>query len=120
MEINEKRREERNTYEISEGAYVELKVPGDHQTYKMYDLKVNDCSRYGLGMLISQEDFDLLRILQEGDKLQNMAFFSTWTVNRVEGVVRHKTKIEEGKYKGCYIVGIKSEDIIDHCKPEVH
>ena len=120
MEIKEKRRENRTTYEIPENAYVELKVPREPKTYKMYDLKLNDCSRYGLGMLITQEDFDLLPTLKEGDKLQNMAFFSTWAVSKVDGVVRHKNKIEEGEYKGCYILGVRSENIIEHCKPEVH
>ena len=120
MEIKEKRREDRTTYDIPESAYVELKVQREPKTYKMYDLKVNDCSNYGLGMLITQADFDSLRTLQEGDKLQNIAFFSTWTVNKLDGIVRHKTKIEEGEYKGCYILGIRSKDIIEHCKPEVH
>ena len=120
MEFNEKRREGRTIYEMPDSAYVELKVPREPKTYKMYDLKVNDCSRYGLGMLITKEDLDLLQTLKQGDKLQNIAFFSTWTVNKIDGVVRHKTKIENGEYKGCYILGIRSENIIEHCKPEVH
>ncbi len=63
MELNEKRREGRTIYEMPDSAYVELKVPREPKTYKMYDLKVNDCSRYGLGMLITQEDFNLLQTL---------------------------------------------------------
>ena len=86
---------------MPDNAYVELKVPREPKTYKMYDLKVNDCSRYGLGMLITHEDFDLLQTLKQGDKLKNISFFTTWTVNRIDGVVRHKTKVEDGEYQGC-------------------
>ena len=118
MQFNEKRREDRITYEFPESAYVELKVKKEPKTYKMYGLKVNDCSRHGLGMLITQEDFDLLQLLKGGDELQNMAFFSPWTVLEIDGTVRHKTKIEEGEYKGCYIMGIQSQDIIEPCKPK--
>ena len=120
MEFKEKRREGRTIYEMPDSAYVELKVPRESKTYKMYDLKVNDCSRYGLGMLITKEDLDLLQTLKQGDKLQNIAFFSTWTVNKIDGVVRHKTKIENGEYKDCYVLGVKSEDVIEHCSPGVH
>ena len=78
-------------------------------------MKVNDCSNYGLGMLITQEDFDLLRMLQEGDKLQNIAFFSTWTVNKLDGVVRHKTNSLKhafpGDRKGEIEIELKLNDI---------
>ena len=35
---------------------------------------------------------------------------------KVQGVVRHKSKIREGKYSGCYILGIESPDITDSYK----
>jgi len=84
MAMGEKRREERNVYESQESVYVELKVESEPNTYQTYDLKVNDCSRYGLGMLITQEDFDVLRSIREGDTLRNMVFFFHLERNQCE------------------------------------
>jgi hypothetical protein len=36
-----------------------------------------------------------------------MTFYSESLMVRMDAVVRHKTKIEVGKYRGCYIVGIE-------------
>jgi len=33
----------------------------------------------------------------------------------VNGTVKHRTKIDLGKYKGSYILGIESPEIIDSC-----
>ncbi len=71
-------------------------------------------------MLITQRDFDLLKIVKEGDILQDMTFFATWTMIKVDGTVRHKSKIEEGEHKGCYVMGIQSQDIIESCRPKEH
>ena len=35
----------------------------------------------------------------------------------MNGTVRHKVKINEGKYKGSYLLGIESHEIIDSCEP---
>ncbi|MBW1803243.1 MAG: hypothetical protein JRJ85_21250 [Deltaproteobacteria bacterium] len=120
MENREKRREDRATYETDESAFVEFKVKKDTLSYKHYDLKVNDCSKYGLGILIPQKDMDILQLLKRGDQLQNMTFFSFWTVLKVNGTVQHQTEITAGQNKGCYIIGIKSDDRIEHCKAFVH
>jgi hypothetical protein len=36
---------------------------------------------------------------------------------KVDGVVRHKTQIKEGKYSDCYILGVESPDIAESYKP---
>ena len=118
VEIMEKRREERFVYEDPEKAYVELQVRKGFDKPKVYDLKVNDCSRTGLGMLVTQNDFDLLRILNKGDLLQDMSFFATWSVFKVDGRVQHTTRIEEGENKDSYILGVESQDTISNCRPE--
>ena len=118
MEIKENRKEERVIYETSEAAFVEFKLIKNFQAFKQYDLQVKDCSKYGFSILVTQKDFDLLQFIKEGDKLENIIFFSTWTLVRVNGIVRHKTKVEHGEYRNCYIIGIKSENIMEYCKPE--
>jgi len=121
FEIGEKRRMERVRYEIPEFVYAEFRVRRDDpQKDKSYALKVMDCSRRGLGMVVTPKDFDLLNEVKVGDKLHNMAFFAEWAMIRVNGTVRHRTKILDGKYKGCYVLGIESPEILESCMPVRH
>ena len=120
MDVEEKRRQDRIPYEKPEFVSVEFRAGKGAEKDKVYDLNVIDCSGTGLGILITQRDFDLLKIVKEGDILRDMTFFATWTMITVDGTVRHKTKIEEGKHKGCYVMGIQSQDIIESCRPKEH
>jgi hypothetical protein len=117
MEIEENRKEERIRYQIPEFVYVEFKLGKKHKEEKVYNLKVMDCSNNGLSMVVTKKDFDLLQKVDEGEKLKDMTFFATWAMINVDGTVRHKSKIEDGKYKGCFMLGIETPDIIDSCKP---
>ena len=117
IKIEEKRREERYTYETPEFISVEFRVGKKSKKDKLYGLNVLDCSKYGLGLLITQKDFDLLELLHKGDKLEDITFFATWAMIKVKGTIRHITKFEDGKYKNCYLLGIESPDIIETCKP---
>jgi hypothetical protein len=118
MNIKEKRKSDRFVYDIPESVYAELKVRKESDKKESYDLKVKDCSKDGLGMLITQKDFDLLHVLKKGDTIKDISFFATWSVFKIDWIVQHKTKVEEGEDKGCYILGIKSQDIISNCRPE--
>lgn len=116
LEIEEKRREERFLYEAPELVSVEFKVEkGPHQG-KVYELGVFDCSSHGLGILVTEKDFDLFDGIRVGDELLDIIFYATWARISVNGIVRHRTKIAEGRYKGSYILGIESHDIIESCK----
>lgn len=117
MKIEENRMDERIKYEIPEFVYVEFKLGKKPKEEKVYNLKVMDCSKNGLGMVVTQKDFELLKMVDEGEKLKDMTFFATWAMINVDGTVRHKSKIEDGKYKGCFMLGIETPDIIDSCKP---
>jgi hypothetical protein len=117
IQIAEKRVEERFTYETPEFVSVEFRLGENVKKDKLYTLNVLDYSKQGLGLLITQKDFDLLELLHKGDKIEDIAFFASWTMIKVSGAVRHITKFKDGKYKGCYILGIESPDIIENCKP---
>ena len=65
-------------------------------------------SSYGLGLLITEKDFNLLQILDPGDKIQEITLFAASILTKADAVVRHKTKIEDGKYKDDYILGLES------------
>jgi len=117
IQIAERRKEERSTYETPEFVSIEFRLGKGVKNGRLYELNVFDYSKHGLGLLITQKDFDLLRLLRKGDKIEDISFFASWTMIKVSGIIRHITKIEDGKYKGCYILGIESPDIIESCKP---
>jgi hypothetical protein len=117
VKIGEKRRGERIPYEISEFITAEFRLGKKTKKDKLYDLNVLNRSRHGLGMIITQKDFDLLKILHKGDKIADISFFTSWSIVKVDGIVRHITKIEEGEYQGSYHLGIESVDIIESGKP---
>lgn len=64
-------------------------------------------------MLVTKKDFDLLEILKEGDELQDLELYAPTAVVKVTGTVRHKTKLEEPKYEGCYVLGIKLDETLE-------
>ena len=113
MEDEENRRWERFKYKLPESVYVEFQLGKTPKKTKVYDLKVMDYSRSGLGIVVTQKDSELIQMLDEGHKLKDITFCTSWTMSKVDGTVRHKSKIEDGKYKDCYILGIESSDIID-------
>jgi hypothetical protein len=117
IQIAEKRVEERFTYETPEFVSVEFRLGNNGNEDKLYELNVFDYSKYGLGLLITQKNVNLLKLMHKGDRIEDITFFASWTMIKVSGTVRHVTKIDEGKYKGCYILGIESPDIIESCKP---
>jgi len=117
IEIAEKRVEERIVYERPEFISVEFRLGKRAKEDKLYKLNVLNCSNHGLGIIIPPKYFNLLKKINVGDKLEDITFYATWTMINVNGTVRHKTKINEGKYMGSYILGIESPEIIESCKP---
>ncbi|MFC1533355.1 hypothetical protein ACFL7M_08340 [Thermodesulfobacteriota bacterium] len=117
IEIEEKRREERFLYENGGFVSVEFRLGEKSKDDKLYELNVFDCSKHGLCIIIPQKYFDLLQKIKVGDKLENITFYSARARINVDGTVRHKTKIDEGKYKDSYLIGIESPGIIEDCKP---
>ena len=115
MDPSDKRRDTRHSYDIPDFVSVQFRL-GDSE--KTYELNVVDCCRNGIGLLITKKDLDILQKVKRGDKIHDMSFFASWTMITVDGTVCHQTKIEKGKFKGCCLMGIKSDDFIESCKPE--
>ena len=112
VRIEERRKEERVVYEVPELFSVQFNLGNGHRKGRVYDLNVHDSSGHGLGLLITEKDFDLLDMVNIGDRLYDIIFFAREAIIRGNGRVRHKTKIGEGKYKGCYVMGIETGDIV--------
>jgi hypothetical protein len=118
IEIVDKRVEERISFGISDFVAAEFTLGKGSKKEKRYEVNVMDCSRHGLGLIITQKDLDLLKRLNIGDRIEKMMFFAPRSMIKVNGNVRHITKIESGEYKGCYQVGIESDDIINASSAE--
>jgi hypothetical protein len=117
LEIEERRREERVTYEEPESVSVQLRLGKGRKQERVHNLPVHNCSRHGLALLITQDDLELLHMLKKGERVNRMMFYTGWAVIEVNGRVAHKTEIETGEHRGCYLVGIESDAVIEYCKP---
>lgn len=120
MDINENRKDDRVKYGQPEFIYAELNLGKSSPVEKICDLKVIDSSKYGIGLIVTQKDFDILQVINEGDTLKDISFFAEWTMIRIDGTVRHKSRIGEGKYQGCYVLGIESPKFIQSNRPVKH
>jgi len=109
----ERRREKRHLYDMPDFVSVEFSIMGKD---KVYDLGVMDCSMHGLGILITKKDFDLVRLVKPGDRIRDIVLYSENARIKVDGVVRHLTKMSTGKYKDSYVMGIESPEVIESCK----
>jgi len=109
----ERRREKRRIYDMPDFVSVEFSIMGKD---KVYDLGVMDCSMHGLGILITKKDFDLVRLVKPGDRIRDIVLYSESARIKVDGVVRHLTKMSTGKHKDSYVMGIESPEVIENCR----
>ncbi len=109
----ERRREKRRIYDMPDFVSVEFSIMGKD---KVYDLGVMDCSMHGLGILITKKDFDLVRLVKLGDRIRDIVLYSETARIKVDGVVRHLTKMSTGKHKDSYVMGIESPEVIENCR----
>ena len=116
LDIEDKRSNERHTYELPDFVSAEFTINKGTSEEKTYELDVLDCSRHGLGLVIDQNNIDLIQKIKTGTVIKEITFYATWAMIKVTGIVQHITKIEEGKYKNGYLLGIESRDIIESCK----
>jgi len=93
-------------------ANLTMRISGTQE--KSYDLKVFDVSEKGVGLLVSEEQSHLLERTGIGDKLKGVELYAIWTMIRVDGTVRHKSKVREGEYSGYHILGIELDEKLEH------
>jgi len=108
LELEEKRREERITVEFPDvlSAVFELAVgPEKDQSYELNILNYSD---HGLGLLVPEKDFGLLQMLGPGDRISEITILAKPGLMHMDGIVRHKTKIKDGRHKENYVLGLES------------
>jgi hypothetical protein len=75
-------------------------------------LNILNYSDHGLGLLVAEKDFNLLQMLNPGDRILEITIFAEPALIHMDGIVRHKTRIEDGRFRGDYILGLESNTII--------
>lgn len=116
IELEEKREADRISFDIPKSASAILRVADKrNDSEQLHEMGVINCSGQGLGLLVKEEDFDLLQIFNPGDRLSGIRLLSGMSVTELDGTVRHKTEIEDGEYRGNYILGLESDAAIDCC-----
>ena len=113
--MEEKRNEDRITLESPELLSAVLRLATETEKAKLCELSVLNYSSRGLGLLIAEKDFHLLQVLKPGDKIPVITLFSASTLTTLNGVVKHRTKIRTGTYKGSYILGLEMNAAVEEC-----
>lgn len=112
IEIKENRSELRSIYEIMGFVAAKFSLKKSPKKDKIYNLGIYNYSRNGLGLLITEEDIELCKLLKKEHRISDITFFTEEAMIKVDGTVKHITKIKNGINKGSYLLGIKSSAII--------
>jgi hypothetical protein len=115
IEYTKTQGEEKYAHEMPEYVSVDFELRKEGGTSKVYSLNVLDCSSHGLDILITNKDFELVKILKPGKELKDISFYTESNVIKVDGIIRHITKIGAGKYQGFYVMGVESTKMIETC-----
>jgi c-di-GMP-binding flagellar brake protein YcgR len=113
VKLADRRSYERDCGKIPVFLYAILALHKGAKSSATYELEIINRSAYGIGMLVTKKDFHLLETLKEGDELQDLELYAPTAVVKVSGSVRHKTKLEETKYQGSYVLGIKLNETLE-------
>jgi pSer/pThr/pTyr-binding forkhead associated (FHA) protein len=116
IEVKENRSNPRSIYEIMGFVAAEFTLNKGPNKDKTYNLDVLNCSKNGLGLLITKKDFELTKLLKKNYRIPDITFFSEEAMIKVDGTVKHITKIKDGENKGSYLLGLESSAIINSCK----
>ncbi len=112
LELEEGRREERITLDAPEVISAVFYLGTDPEEYQSYELNILNYSDHGVGLLVTDKDSGLLQMLNPGDRIPEITIFAEPGLIHMDGTVRHKTRIEAGKHRGNYILGLESNTII--------
>ena len=110
IRVTERREHERDTQDMPEFVSARFTLGRDDNTY---ELEVVDYSANGVGLLVTEKDFDVLEKIKVGAKLKNLVLYAKWTTVMVEGTVAHKTKVKGGN---TYIVGVRLDEMLETMK----
>jgi hypothetical protein len=80
---------------------------------RVYDFGVFDVSENGVGLLVGEGLSGWLERIGIGDRLKEVELYTRWSIVRMDGTVRHKSKVREGKYSGYRLLGIELDEKLE-------
>jgi hypothetical protein len=95
-------------------AKAKIRVREGGSQENVYDLRVFDVSENGVGMLVGEELFNWLERIGIGDRLKGLELSAPWTIVKVDGTVRHKSKMRRGRYSSFHLLGIELDEKLEH------
>jgi hypothetical protein len=107
-------RYERGTSEAPLFRDARLTMKNGEGQVKDYDFKVFDVSEQGVGILAGEDMQEFLQAVEIGHKIEDLELLAAWMTIKVSGTVKHKSKINDGKYSGHYLVGIQLDERLEH------
>ena len=110
IQIEDKRGEERIENDLTKFLSAEFTLEGNSTVYQ---LKAINLSSHGIGLIVDKKYFDLLDKINVGDTIKDLRLFLTIATLTIDGTVMHKTPMNRDELKGSYILGIKSDFIVD-------
>jgi len=110
IQLQEMRREQRITDGMTKILSAEFSLEDEG---KNYQLSVVNLGSAGLGLIVEKKDFDLFEKISVGDRIKDMSVFLPVATMTTEATVKHMTLIKEGKFRGCYLVGIESSSLME-------
>lgn len=112
--LPERRRGRRGSSDMPELISAVLTPRKGFKAEKNYELPVVDYSTNGVGIFVSEEDFDLIEGAQKGDRLENITLFSFEAMVKVDGTVRHKSKRRRRGRQGVdsLVIGIEFDEAL--------
>ena len=110
IQIEDRRKERRVENNFRRFLSAELILEGERVTRQ---LQVINLGSHGIGLIVGRKNLDLLDKVNVGDVIKNLTFFLAEATLTIDGEVIHKTPIDHGRLKGSYILGIKSDFLVD-------
>jgi len=95
-------------------AKAKISMRAGRSQEKVQNLRIFDVSENGVGILVGEELFDWLERIEIGDRVKEVELYAPWTIVRVDGTVRHKSKMRRGKYGGYHLLGIELDEKLEH------
>ena len=78
------------------------------------DLGVFDVSENGVGILVGNKLFSRFSRIGIGTRLNGLELSAPWAIVRMDGIVRHISKLRRGKYNGYHLLGIELEEKLEY------
>jgi hypothetical protein len=95
-------------------ATATIRMKEGRSQWNIHDLGVFDVSENGVGILVGKKLLNWLERIGIGTRLNGVELSAPWAIVKADGVVRHKSKMNRGKYEGYHLLGIELDEKLEH------